>query len=96
MQLKVALADYPKVPQITLIFKITVLAIVKNNLPYFEQPLSDVLEIIMTPEPQKWTYKLPKIIDKDNDPVKLSVQLGLSSTFAEFEPLSQTFTIPNI
>ena len=96
MTLKVALADYPQVAPISISFKTTVLAIVKNNLPYFEQPVSGVLEITLTQQPLAWFYKLPKILDKDNDQVKLNVQLGLSSAFVEFDPASGTFAISNI
>ena len=40
----------------------------------------------MTDEPTKWTYKLPKILDKDGDPVQLSVKMGAASLFVEFDP----------
>jgi hypothetical protein len=38
---------------------------------------------------------LPKIIDKDGDPVQLSVKMGAASLFVEFNPKENTFTIEN-
>jgi hypothetical protein len=54
-------------------FKCTILG-QKNSLPYFETPLPDMLEVTKTEKSSEWTYKLPKIRDRDpNDTVKLSV-----------------------
>jgi hypothetical protein len=44
-----------------------------NNLPYFETPLPPELKVTMTDLPSVWSYKLPRILDKDGDKVKLKV-----------------------
>jgi hypothetical protein len=53
--------------------KCTILEQKKNNLPNFETSLPAQLDLMMTEQPSVWTYKLPKILDKDGDQVQLKV-----------------------
>jgi len=69
--LVVALKDYPLT--ISLKFKCTILAQKRNNLPYFETSLPAQLDVTTTEVAALWTYKLPKILDQDNDEVQLKV-----------------------
>jgi hypothetical protein len=54
-------------------FKCTILEQKKNNLPYFETALPAQLDLTMTEQPTAWTYKLPRILDKDGDQIQLKV-----------------------
>jgi len=79
--LKVSLKNYPGVTSLLAEFIVTITDL-PNNLPFFQPKLPDAATILMTREPEPWSFELPAIKDFDSlDKLTLTCNLGYAGNF---------------
>ena len=68
-------------PVLTVVLGVEIKPFPINKPPSFSPALMSSTTIQMTTKPESWTLLLPKIVDPENDAVKLTVNFGDAANF---------------